>query len=69
MVRLTGWRLSFLGVKVAEEEKGVFDLVISDIGLPDGTGTQLMHTLKDRYNLRVRLPAFLRIPPPGLCDR
>jgi CheY-like chemotaxis protein len=54
-------------VKVAEEEKGLFDLVISDIGLPDGTGTQLMHTLKDRYNLRVRQSDCLQLclrPPP-----
>ena len=50
-------------VKVAEKEKGEFDLVISDIGLPDGTGTQLMHTLRDRYNLRVR-PAPPRLPLP-----
>ena len=29
-----------------------FDLVISDIGLPDGTGTELMETLRDAYGLR-----------------
>lgn len=35
----------------------MFDLVISDIGLPDGTGLQLMSALKAKYNLRVRSQA------------
>lgn len=35
---------------VAEEEK--FDLLVSDIGLPDGTGYQLMSALAQRHNLR-----------------
>lgn len=29
-----------------------FDLVISDLGLPDGTGTELMQKLRASYNLR-----------------
>jgi signal transduction histidine kinase/ActR/RegA family two-component response regulator len=29
-----------------------FDLVISDLGLPDGSGTELMMKLRDTYNLR-----------------
>jgi signal transduction histidine kinase/ActR/RegA family two-component response regulator len=29
-----------------------FDLVISDLGLPDGSGTDLMEKLRDTYNLR-----------------
>jgi len=29
-----------------------FDLVISDLGLPDGTGTELMEKLRARYGLR-----------------
>lgn len=29
-----------------------FDAVISDLGLPDGTGTELMEKLRDRYGLR-----------------
>ncbi|MGI8431258.1 MAG: hybrid sensor histidine kinase/response regulator [Chthoniobacterales bacterium] len=29
-----------------------FDLVISDLGLPDGTGTELMQKLRATYNLR-----------------
>ena len=29
-----------------------FDLVISDLGLPDGTGYDLMRQLRERYNLR-----------------
>jgi YesN/AraC family two-component response regulator len=32
--------------------KHEFDLVISDIGLPDQTGLELMHQLKDQFNLR-----------------
>ena len=28
-----------------------FDLVISDVGLPDGDGCQLMRALRDRYQL------------------
>ena len=32
--------------------KGPFDLVISDLGLPDGTGNELMEILRTRYNLR-----------------
>ena len=30
---------------------GVFDLVVSDLGLPDGDGTELMAELRDRYGL------------------
>lgn len=33
-------------------QKEQFDLVVSDLGLPDGTGTELMETLKDLYGLR-----------------
>ena len=29
-----------------------FDLVISDLGLPDGSGTELMEKLRDTYGLR-----------------
>lgn len=29
-----------------------FDLVISDLGLPDGTGTELMRQLRDRHQLK-----------------
>jgi DNA-binding response OmpR family regulator len=37
---------------VADEAKGELDLVISDIGLPDGTGLQLMTALKDKYRIK-----------------
>jgi DNA-binding response OmpR family regulator len=40
---------------VAEREQGKFDLVISDIGLPDGTGLQLMKVLRENYRLKVPL--------------
>ncbi|ELR19588.1 ATPase/histidine kinase/DNA gyrase B/HSP90 domain containing protein, partial [Acanthamoeba castellanii str. Neff] len=39
-------------LRAADEARGEFDLVISDIGLPDGTGLQLMTTLKAKYNLK-----------------
>ncbi|MGI8891608.1 MAG: PAS domain S-box protein [Chthoniobacterales bacterium] len=32
--------------------QGKFDLVMSDLGLPDGTGNELMEQLRDRYQLR-----------------
>ncbi len=37
---------------LAAAESGTFDLVISDLGLPDGTGVELMMQLRDRYHLR-----------------
>lgn len=33
-------------------EKEPFDVVISDLGLPDGTGTELMVQLRERHGLR-----------------
>ncbi len=36
--------------EIARQEK--IDLVISDIGLPDGSGNELMAELRDRYGLR-----------------
>lgn len=35
--------------RAAEE---VFDLVVSDVGLPDGSGYDLMRTLRDRFALK-----------------
>ena len=32
--------------------RGGFDLLISDIGLPDGSGLEVMHQVKERYGLR-----------------
>ncbi|MEO6568381.1 MAG: ATP-binding protein [Opitutaceae bacterium] len=37
---------------LAAAATNTFDLVISDLGLPDGTGTELMEQLRDRYHLR-----------------
>jgi PAS domain S-box-containing protein len=36
---------------LAAAAAGTFDLVISDLGLPDGTGTELMERLRDTYGL------------------
>jgi CheY-like chemotaxis protein len=36
----------------AAAAKEPFDLVISDLGLPDGTGVELMRHLRDTYGLR-----------------
>jgi signal transduction histidine kinase len=37
---------------LAAAAAGTFDLVISDLGLPDGTGLQLMEKLRDQHGLR-----------------
>ncbi len=37
---------------LAAAAAGTFDLVISDLGLPDGTGTELMQKLRDTHGLR-----------------
>ena len=37
---------------LAAATAGAFDVVISDLGLPDGTGNELMEILRARYNLR-----------------
>ncbi len=40
------------GLDVAERQGGRFDLVLSDLGLPDGSGLELMAKLHDRYGVR-----------------
>ena len=42
------------GVATALEtaESGTFDLLISDLGLPDGSGLDLMRQIKLRYQLK-----------------
>jgi len=37
-------------LRVAELEK--FDLLVSDIGLPDGSGVEVMRHMRERYNVR-----------------
>ncbi|HSH39311.1 MAG TPA: ATP-binding protein, partial [Chthoniobacterales bacterium] len=41
-----------LGDALAAAKEGEFDLVISDLGLPDGTGNELMEILRARHQLR-----------------
>ncbi len=41
-----------LGAALSAAGAGKFDLVISDLGLPDGTGNELMEKLRDRHQLR-----------------
>ncbi len=45
------WTAASVGeaLQVAEKERGLFDLVISDLGLPDASGLDLMPLLKQRY--------------------
>jgi len=40
------------GLDAAERLAGRFDLVLSDLGLPDGSGLELMAQLHDRYGVR-----------------
>jgi CheY-like chemotaxis protein len=49
---------------VADGENGAqFDLLISDVGLPDGTGHQLVRALKAKFNIKVphRQPPITRL--------
>lgn len=41
-----------LSEALAIAEEGPLDLLISDLGLPDGSGLQLMQQLRDRYGLK-----------------
>ena len=40
------------GLDAAERQDGRFDLVLSDLGLPDGSGLELMAKLHGRYGVR-----------------
>jgi CheY-like chemotaxis protein len=63
LLRILGYRVSVAGT-VAQAltlaasasdglpGDGQIDLVVSDLGLPDGTGFDLMRELADRYRLR-----------------
>jgi signal transduction histidine kinase/CHASE3 domain sensor protein/ActR/RegA family two-component response regulator len=63
LLRILGYRVSLAGtvaeaLTLAESAShghpgdGQIDLVVSDLGLPDGTGFDLMRELVDRYRLR-----------------
>jgi CheY-like chemotaxis protein len=36
---------------LAEAAKGPFDLLVSDLGLPDGSGLEIMHQVKNLYGI------------------
>ncbi len=48
----TVFNASCVAEAMAQAENSAFDLVISDIGLPDGTGIDLMRRLRALYGLR-----------------
>lgn len=51
----TGYRVTSVGTITAaqsEAEANRFDLVISDLGLPDGSGNELMEKLRTQHGLR-----------------
>jgi PAS domain S-box-containing protein len=50
-----------IAAAIASAERAPFDLLISDIGLPDGSGLTLMRELRSRYRLRgIALSGFGR---------
>ena len=58
LLRVVGHRVTVAGsvgeaLAAAErvQAEGAFDLVLSDLGLPDGHGADLMRELKSRYGL------------------
>jgi signal transduction histidine kinase/ActR/RegA family two-component response regulator len=55
LLRIQGHRVLIAGT-IAQAldlaQKGHFDLVVSDLGLPDGSGQDLMRSLSQRHNLR-----------------
>lgn len=58
LLRVVGYRVTLaasVGEALAAAERvqreGTFDLVLSDLGLPDGHGADLMRELKRRYGL------------------
>ncbi|HEY2736834.1 MAG TPA: response regulator, partial [Thermoanaerobaculia bacterium] len=57
LLRSMGYQVSVAdsvaaGLSTAEHHAGRIDLVLSDLGLPDGSGLDLMRELHDRYSIR-----------------
>jgi two-component system CheB/CheR fusion protein len=55
LLRIQGHRVRVAGTiaqALALAEKGDLDLVVSDLGLPDGSGQDLMRKLSERFQLR-----------------
>jgi CheY-like chemotaxis protein len=50
----SGYEVTAAGTMQGALEKasaGIFDILVSDLGLPDGHGTELMRTMKEKYQL------------------
>ena len=55
LLRLSGHQVTVAGTVaggLAAAEAGAFDLLLSDLGLPDGSGQDLMRELGRRYRLK-----------------
>lgn len=55
LLRKSGFEVEIadsVAAALAAAERVKFDLLVSDIGLPDGSGFELMRTLRDRYGLK-----------------
>ncbi len=55
LLRKSGFEVEIansVAAALAAAEQAKFDLLVSDIGLPDGSGLDLMRTLRDRYGLK-----------------